>query len=199
VDETRKPRPRWRRFSLRILLVFVLLLCLPLSWLRVKLNEAREQREAVTRIEQRNGRVFAHCSVNADGSSVSMIGKRTPPATGTYWLRKWLGDDFFDSVAGVLFSRADIGDDDLPCLSRLTDLQVLMLHDTQISDVGLVHVQGLTNLEVLLLRNTRVTDAGLVHLAGLNKLKRLELHGTQVTDKGLDELRQTLPNCNIRR
>ena len=56
------------------------------------------------------------------------------------------------------------------------------------NDDDMVYVKGLTNLEVLELSRTKVTDKGLDHLKGFTKLQRLDLGGTQVTDKGLERL-----------
>src|SRR6267378_2066949 len=47
---------------------------------------------------------------------------------------------------------------------------------------------GKTNVHVLFLNNTQVTDAGLKKLAGLPRLVNLGLGGTQVSDAGLKEL-----------
>ena len=51
-------------------------------------------------------------------------------------------------------------------------------------------VKALSNLEVLRLSFTQVTDAGLIHLKGLKKLKSIDLSGTQVTDVTLVHLRR---------
>ena len=82
-------------------------------------------------------------------------------------------------------------------LKDLTNLETLVLNDTQITDVGLEHLKGLTKLKKLSLRNTRITDAGLVHLKGLTNLESLNCRSTQVTDKGVKKLQQALPNCTI--
>jgi len=42
-----RPRRRWLQYSLRTLLVFMVLASVPMSWLAVKMHHAREQREAV--------------------------------------------------------------------------------------------------------------------------------------------------------
>ena len=73
----------------------------------------------------------------------------------------------------------------------------LSLHDTKITDAGLVHLKGLTNLQNLDLIGTKVTDAGLVHLKDLTNLQLLRLEDTQVTDAGLAAMKQTLPNCQV--
>ena len=57
----------------------------------------------------------------------------------------------------------------------------------------------MSELNMLDLNFTQVTDAGLVHLTGLTKLKDLRLVGTQVTDQGVSELQKTLPNVQVTR
>ena len=83
-------------------------------------------------------------------------------------------------------------------LKGLTDLEVLILDYTKVTDAGLGHLKVLTKLKYLHLSFTKVTDAGLVHLKGLTKLEWLYLWGTQVTDAGVQELQKALPDCKIR-
>ena len=61
-------------------------------------------------------------------------------------------------------------DAELTHLKGLSELSLLYLNDTQVTDVGLGHVKGLSNLVELLLDGTQITDAGLVHLKGLTNL-----------------------------
>ena len=79
----------------------------------------------------------------------------------------------------------------------LTNLAVLALSDTRITDSGLKHVSGLTELEVLSIDRTNITDAGLHNLMGLNKLEVLNLRRTKVTDDGVSKLHRALPGCKI--
>jgi hypothetical protein len=53
-----KPKRRWFQFSLRALLVFVTLCAIVCSWLTVKLQQAKRQREAVAEFEKLGGAVF---------------------------------------------------------------------------------------------------------------------------------------------
>ena len=73
-------------------------------------------------------------------------------------------------------------------LQSHSELQTLGLHDTQITNAGLVHLKGLTNLQNLGIGRTQITDAGLVHLQGLTNLRNLVLEETQVTDAGLRQI-----------
>ena len=54
----------------------------------------------------------------------------------------------------------------------------------------------LNNLDFLYLHGTEISD--LSPLAELKNLKRLLLSRTEVSKEQIDELRLTLPNCDIR-
>ncbi|NQT16725.1 MAG: hypothetical protein HQ582_28465 [Planctomycetes bacterium] len=172
-----KRKHRWFQFSLRTLLVFVLLVSIGMSWLGVQLDRARKQREAVEAIEKAGGSVLYGYELTPSGSSVPM------------WLRELLGEDFFFDVSGVVGARHDFGDAGLEHLNGLTSLQGLYLDDMQVTDAGLEHLKGLTSLQRLDLEDTQVTDAGLEHLKGLTSLLELDLNDTQVTDAGLEHLK----------
>ena len=65
-DRPRKSRRRLLRFSLRALLVFVLLLSVPLAWFAWKMERARKQREAVEWILGTGGEVLYDYQVDED-------------------------------------------------------------------------------------------------------------------------------------
>jgi hypothetical protein len=165
------------RFGLRTLLLFVLVCAVVFSWLAVKMDQARKQREAVEAIVEAGGEVELDYEHDRPAEPL-------PPA----WLRKLLGDEFFRDVVCVRLTR-DCGDGELEHLKGLTKLEYLSLDGTRITDAGLVHVKGLTNLKYLYLDGTRVTDVGLEPLKGLTKLKHLFLSDTQLTDAGLADLK----------
>ena len=166
-----KPKLRWFQFSLRSLLIFVTLCAIPCSWLAVKLQQAKRQREAVAEIVKANGAVYYDWECDKDGHrSIAFPWRPTPT-----WWQNLLGDDLFQSVTRV----------NLP--------------SGQVTDADLEHLKYLSQLEVLLIDNTQVTDAGLENLKGLKHLNRLYLSETKVTDEGIKRLQQALPNCRIYR
>jgi len=93
---------------------------------------------------------------------------------------------------------SQVTDAGLEHLRGLTSLKLLSLWHTQVTDGGLEHLRGLTSLQDLYLCDTQVTDAGLECLKGLTSLSRLYLYNTQVTDEGVEKLQQAMPNCEIR-
>ncbi len=173
----------WRfQFSIRSLLLMVVAVAVPCSWLGVEMKAAREQEKAVDELTTLHEFVQYDWQLIADGT---LPPNAQPP--GPEWLRKLLGSDFFTSVVLVVcnYEKTDAG---LAHLAGLTQLYDLNLDKTQITDAGLVHLVGLTHLQGLCLGNTQITDAGLLHLAGLTQLQRLILDNTRITDAGLVHL-----------
>jgi internalin A len=176
-----RPWRRSLRFSVRGLIVIVLVIGAGLGWL---VRSARIQREAVATIERAGGRV-RYDSEWSKGKSIP-AGKPWAPR----WLTDFIGVDYFGRVTTVrLFSSSRASDATLAHVGRLTRLQRLNLDQSAVSDSGLAHLKGLTNLTFLALGGTQVTDAGLAHLKGLTNLSVLDLGDTQVTDAGLAHLK----------
>jgi hypothetical protein len=81
--------------------------------------------------------------------------------------------------------------------SEIPSLHVLRLYAGPVGDDGLRPVGRLTDLEVLIAQNVQMTDAGLDHLAGLKKLKRLEIQGNRVSDAAVARLKKVLPELEV--
>jgi Leucine Rich repeat len=60
-------------------------------------------------------------------------------------------------------------------------------------------IGSLDNLELLHLTNLQITDAAARHLSGLKRLKILRLSHCKISDSALQELRRTLPSCQLTR
>ncbi len=186
---THHPRRRFFRYSLRTLLLVVTVFCI---WMGITVKRARDQERAVATIEDVGGSVLYDYQI---ASPSPFPPGPSPP--GPKWLRDLIGIHYFDSVAAVLLVGPGVNDECFAAIKRFTDLEILSLFQTKVTDVGLEHLKGLTNLQRLYLNNTRVTDAGLEHLKGLTDLQRLDLMNTNVTDEGIKKLQQALPNCEI--
>jgi hypothetical protein len=118
------------QFRLRTLLVAVLVLSLPLSWLAVRMQKARRQRGVVEAVERLGGYV----RYESEFAAVQTTGTTSRPRPS--WLRSLLGDDFCENVVHVNF------------------------YGTKVKDAGLEHLETLKNLDELDLRNTNVTPKG---------------------------------------
>lgn len=175
-----RPRSRFLRFSIRALLLLLLLVAVLLGWTTRKV---REQGIVVAALEE------VGCIVGHDYSD--------RPSTMLERLRLWSGEKEPRYAYSVDFSlsqvtadyQSHVTDAELAYLRRLPHLGVLYFNGTDITDAGLANISRLTELNSLSLNDTRVTDAGLVHIERLKQLETLELSGTQITDDGLAHLR----------
>jgi hypothetical protein len=210
--ETPNRKRRWFQFSLRTLLIFMMVCALAAGWLGRKIEQKRKEREAVESIVKLGG------SVAYDYELV-----KSAKPTGPDWLRNLLGENFFCEAVVVSLSDGAfiVSDAELVSLNALPQLQTLDLSYALVTDAGLVHLKGLTHLQdlnlngskvgdaglvylkgleqlrVLSLSGTKISGAGLVNLKGLNQLQRLFLQNTKVTDAGVKDLQKALPDCKI--
>ena len=214
MNSTVKSPRRWKlQFSLRTLMLLMLLVCLPLSWLSFEIQQAAKQRKATVKIREIGGTAM-HCHLLEPQDDWA---DRCPK-----WLQKTLGDDLLVTINYVSF-RKDIGDQELTPLRSLPQLRALHLNGGRITDDGLVHLDSLSQLESLTMKGPNITDCGLLHLVKLSTLKKLDLSstkitdaglatlcrlsrlealdlsGTQITDAGIDEFRKAMPNVDITR
>ncbi|MBI3468975.1 MAG: hypothetical protein HY000_38725 [Planctomycetes bacterium] len=174
-------RRHWFQFSLRTLLIVMLVIGVSLGLL---VNRARRQREATSAILKAGGSVLYDYQKIADASKPNGFNPKAAPP-GPDWLRNLVGAESFQEVVNVSLRDQPITDEDLEELEKLPKLEGLDLTNTQVTSAGLVHLAGLTTLRSLGLWNTQVDDAGLQHIAHLHRLWQLNLDGTRVTDAGL--------------
>ena len=211
-----RPWRRFLRFSVRGMIVLVLVLGGWLGWI---VRSARIQRDAVAAIRCADGFVWYDwewCN-----------GRKFP---GKPWAPDWLiraiGVDYVGRVACVTyFRRVDNFNEALLVerqkrrrhpdytppyfhvrvpgydgafaadLKSLADLSDLNLSSTDVTDDGLANLAGLTNLVRLNLEETQITDAGLIHLERLTKIEYLRPLRQQNHRRGFvasDGSRQTL-------
>jgi Leucine Rich repeat len=196
---TPKPKRRWLQFSLRTLMVLMLVLGCGFGWLGMKVKQAREQREAVKAIRAVGGDVVYDYQEFADDFVVLHAPKPSSPE----WLRERLGEDFFHNVVRVNLHGPKVGAD---CLAQLRSplgdlrhLRRLKLFATNVTDAELVHLRALTQVTYLLLNESGITDAGLSQLARMLQLQELDLSLTSVTDEGVKKFLQGMPNCRVER
>jgi hypothetical protein len=177
-----RPWRRFLRFSMRGLIVLVLVIGGAMGWL---VRAARIQRAAAAAISGIGGSVMYNWEWN-NGRSYS---------GATPWVPKWLSDrvgvDYFGHITSVWLCAVSMETDAaLAPVLRLTQLQRLSLTGSSISDSGLARMRDMTSLSRLDLDYTKVTDAGLAHLKSLTGISVLSLDATHVTDAGLAQLKQ---------
>lgn len=143
---------RYLSYSLRTL--FVLMTAFAV-WFGVIVNRAREQREAVKAIEERGGAIIYDwqesipISVPFDPRGLVLDDK--PP--GPPWLRRLIGDDYFQKVEYVRFDLAPLTPDveireTIPALKRLPGHVVVLLPDSASGETRDKLVNALPNCRV---------------------------------------------------
>jgi len=200
-----KPKRRWHQFSLRTLLIAVLVLSLPLGWIGWELEKTRREHVVVDRIEELGGVVEYHESKSPPW--IARRFRRTQEVRLTVFPPAFLQNDQSPFVSRVndntldllkalktteelIIVGANITDCGMEHVAELTSLDSLVLVGTKITDKGLIHIAPLTRITKLTLSHSQTTDAGLVHLAAITSLEELHLDNTDVTDAGLMHLRE---------
>ena len=116
-----KPANRYLTFSLRTLFLALTALAV---WLGVVVNRAREQREAVKAIEALGGYVIYDWQLQPSpdgGSAMKPDAKPTAPA----WIRRVIGDDFFQEAKWAGLQNSSHGPKDSHVLQALPHFQRL--------------------------------------------------------------------------
>jgi len=157
--------------------------------------------------------VFRH-QVSWDPAGHFVVDPRVEP-NGPTWLRKAVGDEYFQTVDQVNLIDTDVTDEWLQNLRMVPHIRLLYLRGTNVTGNGLRHIGGLKNLEVLDLQErpgltaevlanlatlrkltsvdmtgcAAVGDDGLAEISDLTQLRTLSLSGSQVTDQGLRHLK----------
>ena len=181
---------RWFRFSLRTLLVLVIVLALPLAWIAKERRQSQREQEIA---EQLRAVGFAEqLTIGSPYDTWEQFRQAKPQGWWRDLARRILGGRVLflgsESVKDItplsgLKNLLVLGLDntqtrDTTPLAEHTKLQILSLGNTQVSDVS--PLAGLTNLQELDLRQSKVSDISA--LSGLTNLRRLVLTGTAVSD-----------------
>ncbi|MCU0878176.1 MAG: hypothetical protein MUF06_10360 [Pirellulaceae bacterium] len=188
---------RWLQFSLRTLLIVMLLAGVLLGYIGF------ERRRAAALQSQFAG--LQALSVNTS----ALVGDPSPRPG---WLRAILGDDSPAYLRSISLAGRKVDDAKLAGLASFPRLEVLSLLCTEvrgpglelltesprlrrldlgastIGDEGMKSVGKLTGLTDLVLGNTRISGQSLNDLAGLSRLRRLNLHRTDIADDHLTAL-----------
>jgi hypothetical protein len=192
------PKRRWLQFSLR---TFVIVISLLAAWLGYISFRAREQREVVARVTELGGKFEYDYQTGKNP-------QKTPP--GWPWLRRLVGDEYFQDVAVVHLDDTKVSDADLRLICKLRRAKKLSLNRTEVSDEGLVSIRRMSQLNHLGLMRTKVTTEGICALPqrwnsfvledtsvgdeallNLSGCKLLNLQGTPVTSQGIKEFAES--------
>jgi hypothetical protein len=175
------------QFFIRSLLVLVVAVALPFSWLGVEVKKAKEDRELADEIAKAGGSVNQIDWVTDMDFLLPEI-QLSGPAS----LSKIFGDYFFRDVFwSVLESDAPI-----ERLKRWPKLRGIQLRG-RVTDAGIARLKGNRQLYYVNLSGSEVTDSGIDCLTGLAQLKVIKLTDTRVTVAAMKKFQQGLPNCQI--
>ena len=175
------------QFSLRSLLVLVVAVAVPCTWLAVEIRQAIRQKDGVEAIKMAGNWVTYDFEIDASGKE-----RANPQPPEPAWLRRFLDVELFcDVVEASATTNAAIEKvDNFPGLRTLFVFSPGCGDDPkEVTDVGLACLSGCSHLEKLYLRHTSITDSGLRHVAGLRNLKHLDIQDTKITDAGLENLK----------
>jgi Leucine-rich repeat (LRR) protein len=204
---------RFRRISVRGLIVLVLMIGAGLGWI---VRRAHFQRDAVRAVLKAGGQVDYDLNYDrypADGvfpwkklaswkmliadrigfdfvyhvAYVQLTGFQTPNETDRQRALAHLPD--FGRLGTLNLAGGSVTDSDLAGLESLNHLEHLMLQNTAITDAGLAHLRALTSLQEIFIRNAPIGDQGLAHLQALPSLRHLTLSHTGITDAGMERLK----------
>lgn len=198
---------RWFRFSLRTLLLVILISAVPIGWLTARVRYERRQ-QATLAPWREMGRVSAwnydddkrrlrmvaleptkSVLTDRERSSFNTLGRLRlgGPMVTDAWLANFRGAD---QLRFLELDGTGIGDAGLAHVATLRGLESLSLNQTAVTDAGMKHLTALSNLRDVQLYKTGISDKGLLELVPLKKLGALGLEGTRVTKKGAAEYRR---------
>ena len=80
----------------------------------------------------------------------------------------------------------------------ILNLESLTLLNTKVTNDGIRLLTKHPDLEFLAIESKFITDESIVHLAKMKSLRKLWINGTAITRQGFEQLKQLLPNCEIK-
>jgi hypothetical protein len=137
---TISPR-RKLRLSLRLVMVMIVVAAIPLARLAVR---ARAQKAAVLAISNAGGFIGYDWQFLPDGRR-----NPSPKPPDQWWIQKWLGPDYFQTVELVNLQRDDNGDDVMEHVGKLDGLRKISITGTEITDAGIAHLAALSRLPLV--------------------------------------------------
>jgi hypothetical protein len=155
---------RYRRFQFSLKGLFIAVTVIAVIFGVWALSPGERQRRAVQRVQRLGGSVKYETPELVE----------SPFLFSELVLRACLPSDYFDPVIAVNLFDTPARDTDMQSLGTLTDIQVLALNETEVTDNGLLHLHRNKNLKLLFIGNTKITA------------------------QGIAEFKKAVPNCDVR-
>jgi internalin A len=213
-QEVEKPRRRWLQFSLRGLLVLMVVVALGLGWIANERREVWLENRAVEEIERLGGDVTRGDNSKSSHNADDPFGGPIPE--GLSWQQRLFGESYNRPVVCVSFppgtgpealgslkrlraiwaiglTGARIGDEQIPHLLECRDLTAVHMNATDVTDDGVKQLATLPDLDTLLLDHTGVTDDVLAALSQ-KALIDISIRDTDITPEGAARLAKSQPH-----
>lgn len=168
-----RAKRRWFQFSLRALVVLMLLVSLVLGYWGYARRRSQRQWEAVRVLQSESGQFRS--------KDDNIVASPTTPG----W-QKWLGVDCPQELKAFEMNR----DFQLSFaeLEEMPQLEAIYLRRTPTSDEDLVAVAKLPRLRFLSVDSELITDVGVSHIATNTGVRRLSINGRRLTARALCEI-----------
>ena len=165
------------RAGLRAAIGVLLVLGMLAGWAAMGIQKAGRQADAVAVLRAAGASVYFDYQWK-DGQPVP---HGTPPEAA--WLRRLLGDDFFDRAVAVDLRQTSDPDALAHHLLLLPYLTHINAADTRLTDVSLSFWRRMPGLTSIDLSGTQITAAGIQPLRRMPNLKQLRLERTVVAEE----------------
>ena len=198
-----QPRHFRFQFSLRTLLLLVLLVSLGMSWLATRIGQTDQECRIADSIESHQGDLCWGIEIRNDRFYGSYRPSKDVLPWNAYDAVRFLESPYsiFRTIQTVSFARYTdrhptlmtrtdfaMSADVLSQIGHLKHLRQLNLAGTNTTDEMLAGIQNMRSLEELNLQRTAITDDGLKHLRRFHRLRHLNVSETRVTGVGFDYL-----------
>ena len=154
-----RQRPSARRrfqFTIRTLLLLVLVVSLGGSWLAVERARVQKTNEIVQNLDRRGALVVEDLGLVRDG-----------------WFSALIGNDQSVTVVEIWGSGSDLADSDSADIRDFSNLRTISLSETDVTDRGLFCLVELPSLRRVFVDGTAVTDAAVARFQELRPQVRI--------------------------
>ncbi|PQO36577.1 hypothetical protein [Blastopirellula marina] len=179
-------RRRWLSFSIRGMLLLILVISVPLAWIGRDLWQSRLEEAVVLRVNRNYG------SVTYDYQEENLFIPSEPP--GNRLLRSIFGNHLYARVVSIV-ALNPLGNDTIVKFPDLRSLETLQLGSETLDDEAIEALVQIPKLQRLILKNTEITPQQLHRLAESRSIESIWLEQSCTTDDHLLEL-QHFPNLS---